>query len=260
MIKAAFFDLDGTIMDPQTHTIPQSSIETIDKLQNNGIKVFVASGRQYNALSTMAGVMDIAWDGYICSNGGAVYNKEGELISGSFFKSEQVEALIKKCELEGLKIYLRCEEKDFAPLGVNQYVIEAHNFFDEPLPSLIKPYQNERVIMALIYAPMDYDFYSVKEIEGLQAFPNRSTYADICLSHISKEAGLKSIESYLHITTDEMIAFGDQNNDLEMIRYAGIGVAMGNGSDEVKEAANYTTDDCDKDGILKACKHFKLID
>lgn len=259
MIKAAFFDLDGTLMDPNTHTIPHSSKEAIELLRQNGIKVYVASGRQYDSLSTMDGVMDIQWDGYVCSNGGAVYDEKGTLISGDFFKTDQVEALIRKCEKDGIKVYLRGNGLDCAPLGIDKYVVEAHTFFDEPLPRFIKPYRGENVIMALIYAPMDYDFYSVNEIEGLQAFPNRSTYADVCLSHISKEAGLKAIEKYMNITRDEIIAFGDQNNDLEMVRYAGIGVAMGNGSDEVKAASNFVTDDCDKDGIMNACKHFNLI-
>lgn len=259
MIKAAFFDLDGTLMDPSTHTIPQSSKEAVEKLQANGIKVYVASGRQYNALSTMAGVTDIQWDGYVCSNGAAVYDNKGNLIYGDFFKKEQVEALVKKCEQDGITVYLRGNEIDNAPLGIDKYMIEAHTFFDEPLPEIITKYRGEQVIMALIYAPMDYDFYSVSEIEGLQAFPNRSTYADVCLSHISKEAGLKAIENYLYITKDEIIAFGDQNNDLEMVAYAGVGVAMGNGSDEVKKVATYITDDCDKDGIFNACKHFELI-
>ena len=56
------------------------------------------------------------------------------------------------------------------------------------------------------------------------------------------------------------MAFGDGENDMEMLRYVGIGVAMGNASDAVKAAADYVTDTVDDDGIEKALRHFGLID
>jgi hydroxymethylpyrimidine pyrophosphatase-like HAD family hydrolase len=58
---------------------------------------------------------------------------------------------------------------------------------------------------------------------------------------------------------EEIIAFGDSDNDLEMIRYAGIGVALGNAEPEVKAAADYVTADIDDDGLAKALEHFGLI-
>ena len=59
---------------------------------------------------------------------------------------------------------------------------------------------------------------------------------------------------------EEIMAFGDGENDIDMLKFAGIGVAMGNASDEVKAAADYVTDSVDADGIAKALKHFGLID
>ena len=61
------------------------------------------------------------------------------------------------------------------------------------------------------------------------------------------------------LTAEEAIAFGDSENDLEMLRAAGIGVAMGNGTPEALEAADYVTGDCDDDGLLHALEHFGLI-
>ena len=56
------------------------------------------------------------------------------------------------------------------------------------------------------------------------------------------------------------MAFGDGENDIEMLRFVGVGVAMGNGGDAVKAAADYVTDAVDEDGIAKALRHFGLID
>ena len=58
----------------------------------------------------------------------------------------------------------------------------------------------------------------------------------------------------------EIMAFGDGENDMDMLRFAGIGVAMGNASDMVKAAADYVTDTVDENGIEDALRHFGLID
>ena len=72
-------------------------------------------------------------------------------------------------------------------------------------------------------------------------------------------AGIKRYLDIIGIKPEEIIAFGDAENDLDMIRFAGIGVAMGNGEEAVKAAADYVTADIDDDGIEKALKHFNLI-
>lgn len=259
MIQAAFFDLDGTITDPITHTIPESTVNALKLLKKNNISIYVSSGRSYNMLETMNGVNEISWDGYICNNGGMIYDANGKLLKSTYFTKEQVEQLINKCKVENLTLNLCSNNYSLAPLGVDNYMITAHQFFDEPLPRYIKPYANEDIYMALVYADMSYDFHSFETIEGLQAFPNRSTYADIVVKGISKAKGLQTIGDILHITKEEMIAFGDECNDLEMLQYAGTSVAMGNANTKVKEICSFVTDNVDADGIYEACQHFKLI-
>ena len=74
-----------------------------------------------------------------------------------------------------------------------------------------------------------------------------------------KTAGIESILKHYGIKKEEIMAFGDAENDIEMLQYAQIGVAMGNADDEVKEAADYVTDMVDSDGIYKALKHFRIL-
>ena len=72
----------------------------------------------------------------------------------------------------------------------------------------------------------------------------------------------KGIEKYLEYTNaklEETMAFGDGENDVDMLEYVNIGVAMGNANDVVKNSANYVTDDCDKEGIYKALVHFGIL-
>ena len=259
MIKAAFFDLDGTVLDPSTHDIPLSNKQALADLQSKGIKIFISSGRSYNMLHTMNGVLDISWDGYICNNGTLIHDKDGKLIASSFFTTSQVEALIEKARNEHLTLTLRTLNESIAPLGVDQNMIIAHDFFNEPLARYIRDYNNEQVFMALLYANMDYDFHSVEQIEGLAAFPNRSTYADICIKGISKASGIEQIMKLYHYQKDELIAFGDECNDLEMLSFVPLSIAMGNANIKVKEICSYTTDTVDNEGIRKALVHFHIL-
>ena len=82
---------------------------------------------------------------------------------------------------------------------------------------------------------------------------------DIISKSGGKVVGIEKMLEHYGLTKEEMIAFGDGENDLEMLAFAGIGVAMGNAEEEVKAAADHVTEDIDDEGILKACKHFGLI-
>ncbi len=84
-------------------------------------------------------------------------------------------------------------------------------------------------------------------------------FCDIIPATGGKEHGmLRFIEKY-GLKAEDSIAFGDGNNDVEMLRYAGIGVALGNGSDDVKAAGDYVTSDIDEDGVFKALQHLGIL-
>ena len=82
---------------------------------------------------------------------------------------------------------------------------------------------------------------------------------DIISKNGGKVAGIRQILQDCGIRQNEIMAFGDGENDMDMLRYAGIGVAMGSAEEDVKVCADYITDDVEKDGIEKACKYFKMI-
>ena len=75
----------------------------------------------------------------------------------------------------------------------------------------------------------------------------------------NKSVGIEKLLESFGISPQETMAFGDGGNDIGMLKYVGIGVAMGNAENEVKEAADYTTDAVDEDGIYNALKYFGVI-
>ena len=84
--------------------------------------------------------------------------------------------------------------------------------------------------------------------------------ADIIEKNQSKANGLLALCKYYNIDIKDVISFGDSMNDYEILKTAGIGVAMGNSIDKLKEIADYITDDIDKDGIYNACIHLGLLE
>ena len=77
--------------------------------------------------------------------------------------------------------------------------------------------------------------------------------------YLRMAVGIDKIIEHYGISLHETMAFGDGGNDMAMLRHAGIGVAMGNAGDEVKEAADYVTDSVDDDGVMNALRHFDVI-
>ena len=74
-----------------------------------------------------------------------------------------------------------------------------------------------------------------------------------------KSKGVLALLTYLNLKPENCLAIGDGNNDIEVLQFSGIGVAMGNANQKVKDAADYVTDDIDNDGWAKAMKHFNLV-
>lgn len=259
-IKAIFFDLDGTVIDPITHTIPASTIQALNALARKGTLLFVATGRSYHMLEEINGILELPWSGFVCSNGQCIFDKTGKLVKGSYFKIEQIEALLRYCKEEEMVVNLVSAKESIAPLGVNAYMVQAHDFFHEPLPVVVKPYViQEDIYMALIYNDPSYNFHNVEQIPGLRAFPNQSSYADVVLDGVSKASGIAYFCEQHQIAAAETMAFGDGGNDIDMLKHVAVGIAMGNASEVLKQASDYITDAVDADGIPHALLHFNLL-
>lgn len=259
-IKAIFFDLDGTVIDPITHTIPASTIQSLKILAQKGINLFVATGRSYHMLEEIDGILDLPWSGFVCSNGQCLFDRNGTLLKGFYFQPEQIEALITFCKEESMAVNLVSAKESIAPLGITEYMVQAHDFFHEPLPVVLKPYIIQHdIYMALIYNASSYDFHKVEKIAGLRAFPNQSTYADVVLEGISKASGIAYFCEQHGISVSDTMAFGDGGNDIDMLTHVSIGIAMGNASAVLKQASDYITAAVDEDGIQKALIHFQLL-
>lgn len=88
----------------------------------------------------------------------------------------------------------------------------------------------------------------VKEFPQIRIYRSKDTYLEIMSMKASKSDAIHMLKDHFHVKQEEIMAFGDNFNDIDMIRYAGLGVAMGNAADEVKQAADIVTDINDNEG------------
>ena len=255
--KYIFLDLDGTIIDHKSNSVPLLTKKTLLELQKNGHEIIISTGRPPSLFYNIDKELKI--NSYIASNGRIVVYNDQVILKQPIAK-DIVQALVD----------IAIENKiDLAFESISDYVLNSHftdlagkfsDVFHIQHPIIKKDYylDNDIYQMILFYTKSDY-----KKYETL--FPSLSfNYAneygvDINEKGGMKEIGIKAIIKFLDIDIEDTIAVGDGFNDISMIKYAYLGVAMGNASKDLKEAADMVTDSVDNDGIYKLFKKLKMI-
>ena len=256
MIKAVFFDVDGTLLSHTTKSVPQSTRRALTLLREKGIAAVVATGRHMSELMRLP-VKDISFDSYITLNGQLCLDGEKRLLSGCPIDQEDLARLITR--FEERKIPLMLVEEDGMYINfIDETVARGHEAISTPLPA-IGTYSGKPVYQAIAYV---HEGEEGQVLEGLEHCIHTRWCAfgiDIISDTGGKASGILKFLEQNQLTREEIMAFGDGENDREMLCFAGIGVAMANGAEAVKQAADYVTASVDDDGILKALEHFGII-
>lgn len=257
MIKAAFFDVDGTLLSHKTKQVSQSTRAAIAALRGKGIKCIVATGRQISEMEKLP-VEGMVFDGYLTLNGQLWLDGSKNMVHGTPIKGRVLDFLLEKFRDHSAPIML--VEKDRVYVNfVSDHVRAVQAAISSPLPP-IGSYSGEDIYQVCIYLCREEE----AQLEPIAQDCVITRWAKGGVDVVAKGGGkVTGIRRYLQeqgIGREEIIAFGDGENDTEMLSFAGIGVAMGNAEEKVKQAADYVTDDVDADGIAKALRHFGLIE
>lgn len=263
MIKALFFDIDGTLVSFRTHRIPASTIQALEAAKARGVQLFIATGRPQVIINNLHELQQRELiDGYITMNGAYCFVQDKVIYKSPIPKSD-IKALLDFCEAQG-KACIVVSEKDICVCNEDEEV--RFVFYDTLKVDKIREVSKEEAL-ALPDIFQITPFITEEEEVLIKPYLTHCeigrwypTFADITASGNTKQRGIDEIIHHFGLKIDEVMAFGDGGNDIPMLRHAGIGVAMGNATDEVKAAANYTTDTVDNDGILKALTHFGIIE
>ena len=251
------FDLDMTLLDHQTYQITESALEAVERLRENH-RIVIASGRDMDNYYSCRFRDELRPDGIIHMNGTKVTAGE-ERIYDHFMKPELVEALLAFAQENRLSVGATIDGTDYytSPDTVREHDRkrwgDMNRRFGDPEALLHMP------VRTLAYIGGEEGVRLMeKQFPGVK-FPMFAgkVGADVVEQEASQAEGLKRLCSYWGIPMENTAAFGDSMNDLEIVKAAAVGIAMGNGVPELEAAADYVTDHIREDGVLNACRHFQ---
>lgn len=268
--KAIFCDFDGTIYT-EDHRISQVNKDTIAQYVKKGGKFIVSTGRLFSAIYPKLVEMNLDGDVIVYQGAGVYDIKTKTQIFGQYFKREQAVKALEYVESLGDEyvpiVYIDdiCHCREFNDY-VKEFVTICNIGYKEtniPLSQYVK--QSEHLPVKVLVL-MDSKYCDAFSEEGIRRFPDlafmrsHSFIVEIMTKGIDKGLAVKWLCDKYGINTEDTISLGDSENDIAMIKTAGLGVAMANAMPKVKEVADYIADSNDNDGVAKVIQKFCLGD
>lgn len=274
-IKLIVTDLDGTFLNSNHVTIPQENIDAFRRAHEMGIKVAIASGRTKILTEYLTEQLPFL-DYLITSNGAVTYDlKTGKAIASSLISNKNSIAIIDIFSDYNLpyEMYFNGDcymnSKSYALFNGDNMSPQIHELlkdFIKEVPSnreLIKDKGVEKLNILTLSA--DERIEIEKRVSSLGTFAFASSFpmqegqnGNLEMTHkdATKGFAVKSIAESMGITANQVMCFGDGENDCPMLKYAGYSFAMANGSDYAKNTAKYLADTNDNGGVAKAVKQY----
>jgi Cof subfamily protein (haloacid dehalogenase superfamily) len=264
--KMIVLDLDDTLL-LDDHTISPRTKKALMDAQEAGVKVVLASGRPTFAMTHIAKELDLEkYGSFILSfNGAQIINcATNKRLFSSTLSPETVHELyhISKEEKVWIHTYVgddivtpaHNEYTDIEAVITGMPIIEAEDFVEaiqEPVVKVLMVDSPEKLIVL--------EKKLQQQLQGrLNVVRSKPFFLEFTEVGVDKGTSLHHLIQQLNILQEEVIAIGDSYNDLAMIEFAGLGVAMGNAPDDIKEIANYVTDTNMEDGVAKVVEKFVL--
>ncbi|RSX54148.1 hydrolase [Bifidobacterium goeldii] len=262
-IKAAFFDIDGTLTSFVTHEIPQSTVDALHQLQAKGIRIFICTGRAPSHMKVVFDMMPVHFDGIVGLNGQYCFDDNG-FLEKKPLDLDDVMAVVGWLDEHPNEVSNFCE-KDY--VYFNQVTDAMRRTWQQLGKTAPKVYVDDPHTRPLThetfqispYIPLEQEAEVIALCHNVQGVRWHPDFVDLIPADGGKPEGMKRFMRHYGWTREQTIAFGDGGNDATMLAFAGIGVAMGNATQPAKEAADYITDDVDHDGIMNALKHYGIL-
>lgn len=261
MIKAVFFDIDGTLVSFRQKLLSDQLLTDLSTLRERGIKLFISSGRALQDLENTGMLRGAKFDGYVTINGQFCCDGDGTPYRDRPIDLDDMRGAYQTL-LDNPDIPALLEGNGESWLTqINDRVREIYEFLHTglypvcPLEQLLsgKVYQFVPFVAAgeegLFLDAMPGCTYTRWHPKGIDIMPRDG----------GKGVGVRATMERYGLTREEVMAFGDGENDMSMMAEAGTVVAMGNGEENVKAMADYVTDTVENDGVSQALRHFGLL-
>ena len=279
MSKIVFLDVDGTLINYNAKT-PESAKTAVAEARKNGHRVYICTGCS-KAEIEQRDLPEL--DGMIGANGGYVEDN-GTVVMHQGLTREQTKHIVDWCNERHLGFYLEANSGMYCndwmleqgPATMIKYATgkgadlakaeaSASGFVNSFIHLKGEDlYRSDVNKISFILSSYQDHLDSKVEFAGLEANTwggkgEHALFGDLGPTGITKKHAIEVLLDYLHADAADTISFGDAKIDLSMFECCAFNVAMGNGGPEIKEAADYITDDVDEDGLYNAFKYLKLI-
>ncbi|MEG0276331.1 MAG: HAD family hydrolase [Coprobacillus sp.] len=274
--KIIFLDVDGTLTSPQGD-VSECVKDGIKQVRENGHYVFLCTGRNKSGIRSL---LDIGFDGIICSAGGYI-EMDDKLLYESFLSKEDLKEARDVFERNHIHYNLEATHKTFQNDGMNELFV--HGAKSKDMNSEMQRLMQQQKEKFNICPLEDYDnnpveihklcFIALDEkdlVEPKQVLSDKFIFivhelfskdtinGEIIIKGTNKGNAVRFIVNHLNMSMDDTIGFGDSMNDLEMIQACHYGVVMGNGSKELKKYASTICESVEDDGVYHELKRLKL--
>ncbi|MHC5372566.1 HAD family hydrolase [Enterococcus sp. LJL120] len=256
-IKIIFFDIDGTLIDMEKKQISEKMLQTLIELKKRGIIICIATGRSPIALPQFE---QVEFDAFLTFNGSYCFNQRETILSNPI-PTEDVQQIIQNAQKLQRPVAVATKDRTIAN-GTDTDLAEYFAFAHQPVivaEDFAEVAENEAIFQVMLgsekadYAQVMADTHQAKIV----AWWHRAV--DIIPLSSGKGSGINKILDYYHFDKSEALAFGDGNNDIEMLEAVGWGVAMDNASEDLKAVADEVIGHVADDGIYNYCVKHGLI-
>ena len=251
MYKAVFSDFDGTLLTPQ-HTISPRTVAAIKRLTANGIPFVPISAR--SPLGILPYWKQLETNNVLVAFSGAlILNQRLELIYSVQIDPKDIldiNTVLADHPLLGVNYYTNndCHARDVE----NKWVIYERSVTKieiHPFDEVAARSPHKIQIIGEAEEIIEIEIILKEKFPHLSICRSHANFLEVMHKSATKGSAVRFLEDYFGVKDDEVIAFGDNFNDLDMLEHAGLGVAMGNAPDEIKQAANVVTATNNEDGL-----------
>ena len=272
MIQAAFFDIDGTLLDPEDGgRMPASTLAALRALRARGIKTYIATGRDASMLAPLKALFP--FDGYIASNGQNILDDTGAPYPTLTHDPADIRALLELAKTRWMSIMI-CEKGGTFPVADDEVNRRLYRWLGTEMPPLYDPArlaEHPVVQFTVCLTPelagglrgqraLEEGRELLRVLPGVEVTSAGGGILDCVPKGGGKEVGIAMVCQRLGVRREDTVVFGDGANDIRMLRWAGTGVAMGNAPANVQSQADYVTAPVGQDGIWQALSRLGVLE
>ena len=256
-IKALFFDIDGTLVSFKTHRIPESTVDILRKVKQQGIKIFIATGRPTQFIINLKQIEDLI-DGWVTTNGANCFIGE-KTIYRKEMKKEDIQQLIAYSDEQNFPIVI-VGNKDIAVHHFNQLVddtfhkglgVDTVNFKEKDFEDL----EGQDILQMTPFCNSEQENYIMQKLKNSTSGRWCDAFIDITARGAEKGEGIAAIAKSEGFKIEETMAFGDYLNDMSLLESCGESYCMKNGHPTLKALAKYVTEKTnDENGVMEVLK------